>query len=245
MPAFLVTVLAGAITLGGGLLALRTEAYRALVYAFCAGALIGTALLGLIPEAVELSAESGYDPLSVLMATALGFFLFYVLENLPHRHPPGGEVLHHRHGHATGLWGAAGLALHSFIDGVVVGDGFATSSELGWTVSFGIIVHKFADGISVTGMMRSTQQDSRVTVWMLVVTALAPIAGVLAEPLLHISALARILLLGWLAGLFLYLGTTSLLPAAHETSTSKWLPVYALLGLLVIYLAQLLLGHLS
>ena len=244
MPAFFVTVLAAAITLGGGLLALRTEAYRAVVYAFCAGALIGTALLGLIPEAMELSAEGGHEPLSALMATALGFFLFYVLENLPHRHTPADEVLHHRHGHATGLWGAAGLALHSFIDGVAIGEGFASSTGLGLTLSFGIIVHRFADGVSVTGMMRGTQQDSRTTVGMLILTAVAPIAGVLCEPLLQISALMRVLLLGWLAGLFLYLGTTSLLPAAHETGSSKWLPAYAITGLLVIYLAQTLVGHL-
>jgi len=59
MQELLVTGFAGAITFVGGLIALRTEAHRGAVYAFCAGALIGTALLALVPEALELSARAG------------------------------------------------------------------------------------------------------------------------------------------------------------------------------------------
>jgi zinc transporter ZupT len=46
-------------TWGGGLLALRLEAYRAFVLAFAAGALVASALVDVIPDALELLEKSG------------------------------------------------------------------------------------------------------------------------------------------------------------------------------------------
>lgn len=243
MQGFLVTGLAGAITFGGGLIALRTKVHRGAVYAFCAGALIGTALLAVIPEALELVATGGHDPHHILASTVVGFFVFYVLENMPHRGAAHDDVLHHHHGHPTGLWAAAGLAIHSFIDGVAIGEAFDASAGLGWTLAIGITLHKFADGVSVAGVMEGTHQSHRATYGMLLFAALAPLAGVLAEPFLSISANVRVLLLGWFAGVFLYLGATSLLPAAHEAEHSRGLPVFAIGGAALIYVAQLLMGH--
>ncbi len=247
MEGLLVTGLAGAITFGGGMIALRTEEHRGAVYAFCGGALIGTALLALVPEALELSRGSGFEAHSLLVATVTGFFVFYVLENLPHRESAQTDapldVLHHRHGHPTGLWAAAGLAVHSFIDGLAIGEAFDAGTGLGWSLAFGVVLHKFADGVSVSGVMRGTGQSDAATRGMLAMTALAPLAGVLTRPFLDLSQGVRILLLAWFAGVFLYLGATSLLPAAHEAGGSRWLIVYALSGALLVYAAQLLVGH--
>lgn len=245
MQGLLVTGLAGAITFGGGLIALRTQVHRGAVYAFCAGALIGTALLALIPEALELAAGGGHDPHSLLVSTVVGFFVFYVLENLPHREAAHPDVLHHHHGHPTGLWAAAGLAVHSFIDGVAIGEAFDATSGVGWSLALGITLHKFADGVSVTGVMQGTQQSHRATIGMLTFAAVAPLAGVLVGPMLEISSGVRFLLLGWFAGVFLYLGATSLLPAAHEAGGSRWLTGYAISGAFFIYVAQVLIGHLG
>ena len=242
MQAFLVTGLAAAITFGGGLIALRTKVHRGAVYAFCAGALIGTALVALIPEALDLAESAGRDPHQLLAATLVGFFVFYVLENRPHQGGAHGGVLHHHHGHPAGLWAAAGLAFHSFIDGVAIGHGFEASPQLGWTLAVGITLHKFADGVSVAGVMEGTHQSQRATLGMLLFAALAPLAGVIAEPFLSISPNVRFLLLGWFAGVFLYLGATSLLPAAHEAGGSR-LSLFAIGGAGLIYVTQLMIGH--
>ena len=130
MQGILLTGLAGAITFGGGWLALRTQTRRGAIYAFCAGALIATALLGLVPESIELAVENGSGIESPLLATLAGFFLFYVLENLPHRGSPRPEVLHHSHGHSTGLWAAAGLAFHGFVDGLAIGEALTIEPHL-------------------------------------------------------------------------------------------------------------------
>lgn len=242
MQGLLVTGLAGIITIGGSLVALRTQQYRGPVYAVCAGALIGTALLAVVPEALKLTALGGRTPEELLLASAIGFFVFYVLENLPHRGRAHAEVLHYTHGHPTGIWAAAGLAVHSFIDGIAIGEAFDEHFGLGWAVASGVILHKFADGLSVAGVMRGTRQSDRSTWGMVILVAAAPVAGVLTEPFLHVPPGLRALLLGWFAGVFLYLGATSLLPAAHEASSSRSLPLYAIAGATLIFLAQRLIG---
>src|SRR4051812_4797673 len=54
MTALLVTGCTCAMTLGGGLVALRLEAYRAFVLAFAAGALVASALMDVLPDAMDL-----------------------------------------------------------------------------------------------------------------------------------------------------------------------------------------------
>ena len=62
------------------------------------------------------------------------------------------------------------------------------------------------------------------------VTALAPLAGTLAQSLFVIPKPLLALVLGWFAGVFLYLGASSLLPAAHEAGHSRWLPLATIGG---------------
>jgi zinc transporter ZupT len=179
-----------------------------------------------------------------LLTSLFGFFLFYLLENISDLDPRGepGSVLHHTHGHTTGLWAALGISVHSFLDGVAIAQGFEAAARLGWTVALGVAMHKFADGVSVIGVMQGTHQGGRSTLTMLSVVALAPILGAAAQPFLDIPTRIQALLFGWFAGVFLYLGATSLLPAAHEAGHSRGLPLWALGGALLVYTAQLLVG---
>ena len=243
MITFLVSGLAGGINFLGGLVSLRAPRHQGAVFALGAGILIATGLMALIPEAIAEAIAAGRSESAPMLAALVGFFGFYLLENLPHREPGRAEVLHHDHGHATGLWGAGGVVLHSFVDGIAIAEGFEANLTLGWSLGFGIAVHKFADGISVASMMQGTRQRAGATWTMLTLASLAPLAGALAASLLHISTTARLLLFGWLAGLFLYLGTTSLLPAAHEASNSRAVTLWAILGASFVCAANLLIGH--
>jgi ZIP family zinc transporter len=243
MESLLLSASAGAITLLGGLIALRLHAYRAYIFAFCGGALIAAALLEVIPDAYELldSTRLGFDASHLLIACALGYFVFYVVDHVAH----GGHVHHgaaHSDTHQAGMWGALGLALHSFLDGFAIGQGFQAGNNLGWAIALGVTLHKVADGVSVAGIMLGTQHSVRATRRMVYVVALAPLLGVLAQSFLLLSPALLALLLGWFAGIFLYLGASSLLPAAHETSRSRVLLAATLAGASVIFVAQAL-GH--
>ena len=148
----------------------------------------------------------------------------------------------HSDTHQAGLWGAIGLALHSFFDGFAIGQAFQAGERLGWAIALGVTLHKLADGVSVAGIMLGTQYSVRATTRMLYLVAAAPVLGVIAQSFLTLSPSVLALLLGFFAGVFLYLGASSLLPAAHETSRSRMLLVATAGGALFIFFAHSL-GH--
>lgn len=239
MQAYLLAGVATAITLTGGLVALKQHAYRAAIFAFCAGALIAAALIEVLPDAYHLlaAADAGFHVGHLLTACALGYFVFYVIDHVAH----GGHVHHgapHSDIHQAGLWGAAGLGLHSFFDGVAIGQAFQAGESLGWAVALGVALHKLADGASVAGVMLGTQYSEQATARMVYVVAAAPLLGVVLQSFVTLAPAILALLLGWFAGVFLYLGASSLLPAAHESSSSRMLLVATLGGGLFIFLAR-------
>lgn len=233
MTAIVLASAAGLIALVGGLTALRLEALRAWIVAFCAGALITAAVVLLLPDALELvGSEEGGHVQWAFLALVAGFFAFFLLENSePGSHDPAS---HHQHAHATGFWGAAGIAVHGFIDGIAIGQAFGVSDDVGFGIAAAILVHKLADGVSVAGVMRGTQQSAAATRRMILLTAVAPLLGLLLGEFLTLPPAWLGLALAWFAGVFLYLGTTSLLPAAYAARDSRTLPLATLVGALLV-----------
>lgn len=230
------------LTLGGGLVALRLQTYRNLVLAFCAGALVASALMDVVPDALQLleSTHSRFHHHHLLFACSLGFLCFYLFEHTAHHSEAQDHPSHYNHTCQAGAWGAAGIGVHSFFDGVAIGGAFQAGSEVGWIVAVAVLLHKFADGITTVGVMLGTQHDTATTTTMLSVTALAPLAGAMTQSAFVIPPTLLALVLGWFAGVFLYLGASSLLPAAHESGHSRWLPLATLAGAAFVYLAQML-----
>jgi ZIP family zinc transporter len=239
MIALLITGCTCAVTFGGGFLALRLEAYRAFVIAFAAGALVASALLDVIPDALELLTKSGapFHHHHLMLACSLGFLSFYLLEQVTHPSDDGDESLVAEIGHA-GVWGAAGIGVHSLIDGVAIGEAFQAGVAVGWIVALAVIVHKFADGVSTISILVTTGRSRRVAQTMLALTAIAPLVGFGVQALVPLPLSLLALFLGWFSGVFLYLGAAALIPAAHASSHSPWLPAATLAGITLVYLVS-------
>jgi ZIP family zinc transporter len=232
-------------TFGGGLVALRLEAYRALVLAFAAGTLVATALIDVIPEALELLTRSGValHHHHLLFASTLGFLCFYLLERstqsggdshlLPDPHGPVARSPKH-----AGLWGASGIGIHSALDGFAIGEAFNAGTALGWIVASAVSVHKFADGVSTVGVLVSTGRSTQMTWTILALTAVAPLVGLAVQVLVPLPLSLLALVLGWFAGVFLYVGSSVLIPSAHAVSASPWLRVATLSGAAFVYLVS-------
>jgi ZIP family zinc transporter len=242
MEALVISGAACTITLGGGFLALRLEAYRGLIYAFCAGALVAAALIEVVPDALEVleASQTGLHHHHLLFICTLGFLSFYLLERTSPGHNHHAFPAHDSHAHHAGLLGATGIGVHSFLDGFAIGQGFHAGEQVGWAVAAGVILHKLADGVSIAGVMLGTRHTPQAATVMLCVVAFAPIAGVATQALFAVPPPVVALLLGWFAGVFLYLGAASLLPSAHAGCQSRWLPLVTLAGVAVIYGAHVL-----
>ena len=110
------------------------------VLSYATGTLLGAALLGMIPHALERL------PAHTALATVLlGLVGFFVLEKLlvwRHCHEPGCQV----HAQAGPLI-LVGDGVHNFIDGVAIALAFQQSTALGMATALAVIAHEIPQEI--------------------------------------------------------------------------------------------------
>jgi zinc transporter ZupT len=202
-------------TLAGGAFAFRYQRYLLFIMAFSSGLLIGVAFLDLVPEVVEIAAQEGVAIRALMVTLILGFVAIFLLEKLTIIH---GEKLHDApgHRHNVGLVGALGLSFHSFLDGLAIGVAFQAGTQTGFIVLAAVVAHDFADGLNTVTFMLATRNNRWRTLTLLVVDALAPVAGALTAGMLNLQPRLIAFQLSFFAGFLLYLGASDLLPHVHE-----------------------------
>ncbi len=224
-------------TLAGGFVALRLARELATVIAHTGGVVVAVALFHVLPEAIEAVG----DPDRVGLLVGAGFVFFFLAER--------GLVLHHRdddaqvHAHAqVGALGAAGLSVHSFIDGLGIGLAFGLSTETGLLVFLAVLAHDFADGVNTVGFVVRQAGDRRRAIRWLAVDAAAPLAGAIVGTALSVSEATLGQVLAVYAGFFLFMGATDLLPHAHEHPSAKRVAL-TVAGFAAIFAVSLVGGH--
>jgi len=228
MPIFLAALTLVSTGLGG-MAAFRFRDRLHLLLGFSSGAVLGVALFDIIPEVFALPGGSNYMPFA-----AIGFLAFFALERYTAMHRAH-EHVHTAAAHEQelGALSAAGLALHSFLDGVAIGVGFQTSAQVGFLIALGIIAHDLSDGLNtVTVVLAHGNPPRRASFW-LAVDMIAPLVGAATTLIFNLRG-ALPWVLAFFAGSFLYIGASDLLPEAREHD-SPWVGVATSLGLLAIY----------
>lgn len=193
------------------MVALRFRRELTTLIALTGGIVVGVALFDVLPEAIDTVGNSG----RVTELVGAGFLFFFFAERL--------VVLHHRdepeqaRGHAqVGALGAAGLSLHSLIDGLGIGLAFGLNTTTGLLVFVAVVSHDFADGLNTVSFILSQSGDRRKALTWLTIDAIAPLVGAIIGASLSISEYALGHLLALYAGFFLFMGATDLLPEAHQ-----------------------------
>jgi ZIP family zinc transporter len=235
--AILVAAGAFASALAGGAVAIRAARSVGAIIAIGAGIRIGAAFFDLIPESVE--GLGGSMDLAMVF-TAVGFLSFYAVEKLTTLHvghETATEVDHAAPSHEhLGIVGAAGMSLHSFLDGVALAAGLLVGGGLGLVIAVVIIVHRFSDGIGVVSFLVASRHPLSATWRWVTVVAIAPVLGVVIGLLVPIPEGVRAGMLAVFAGFFLYIGAAELLPEAHRAARSRLVVVATLSGVVGIYL---------
>ena len=201
-------------TLAGGAFALRYRQYLLYIMAFSSGLLIGVAFLDLLPEVTAAAFHEGISTRLLMLTLIAGFIAIFLLEKLTiiHSEKQHDAPGHHHH---VGFIGAAGLSFHSFLDGLAIGAAFQAGSHTGFVVLLAVVAHDFADGLNtVTFMLASKSKMSRI-VGLLIVDAVAPVAGALLTGVVRIDPRVVAFQLSFFAGFLLYLGASDLLPQVH------------------------------
>lgn len=214
---------------------------------FATGALLGAALLGLLPHALTAFGPGDMHviPMTVLLGL-LGFFLLEKMVLWRHCHADHCEV--HAPGQSSRQQSAGtmiliGDGLHNFLDGILIAGAFLTDIHLGVVTSIAVAAHEIPQEVGdFAVLLHSGFSRARAFLYNVLSSMTTVIGGVLAwyalqdvEPLLpYVLAVA--------ASSFIYIAVADLIPTLHErvegSATLQQIILIAA-GVLVIYLTHL------
>ena len=189
---------------------------------FAIGALLGAALLGLLPHALE--SFGGNDFHSITGTLLLGLFGFFLLEKLVlwrHCHHEQCEVhvpenSDHHHP-AAGTLILIGDGLHNFIDGVLIAAAFLTDFHLGIVTSLAVAAHEIPQEVGDFAVLLHSGFSTKKAFLFNLLSSLTTIIGALLayysfknlEPALpYVLAIA--------AASFIYIAVADLIPGLHK-----------------------------
>jgi len=250
--ALLLWILAGCLVSGllsliGGVILLGKRSwvtnFSTHLVSFAVGALLATAFLDLLPEALEHGAESGTGIESLMVAVLLGIVGFFILESFilkfhPHHHDDD-EKLHH---HATPNLLFFGDTFHNFIDGVVIAGAFMVNVPLGIVTSLAVAAHELPQEIGDFSVMLHHGWSRAKVLWANVISSLSNIVGALIT--FFAGAYLQPKLPGLLAlasGIFIYIAAADLIPEIsmhHRRDKTSHILLLLLLGIAAVWVLK-------
>jgi ZIP family zinc transporter/zinc and cadmium transporter len=216
--------------LGGAVIVRKDWERRYLRYfvALGAGFMLGTALLEMLPESMELAGPRA--PLLLLV----GYFIVHFFEHTLTGHFHFGEETHaeefgKRHRSYSVVFG---LIIHTFFDGIAIASGFLISGWLGWVIFLAVILHKVPEGFTASSVMLAGGSTRKVAWLASAALGVATVLGVLTITVFTRSITAGLPLA---AGVTLYVAASDLIPEVNkEPGIRIALVVFLGVGLLVV-----------
>ncbi len=210
--------------------------------AFAAGALLGDALIHLLPEAVE---ELGFT-LDVSLAVIAGVIVMFIVEKIihwRHCHYPEENVPGHTHAHPFAIVNLVGDSVHNFLDGIIIGAAFIISVPVGLATTLAVIFHEIPQEIGDYAVLIHGGFEHKQALALNLITALTSVLGValvfaLGEMFQGIS----LWLVPFAAGNFIYIAGSDLIPELHKEVEWKKSVVQLICFVLGIAVMVLLLG---
>jgi zinc and cadmium transporter len=178
---------------------------------YAVGTLLGAALLGLLPEALETRAPS-----TVFASLLVGIFTFFILEKLVlwrHCHDTADCQVHP----STATLVIVGDAFHALVDGAVIAAAVVVSVPLGITTALAIAAHEVPQQVGDVAILLAAGYSRSKALALNLVAGLSSLGGA-AIMLLFAEATPSLLgyVLGFAAGNFLYVAMADLIPHLHR-----------------------------
>ncbi len=213
----------------------QREAALPHMVSFATGALLGAALLALIPHAVIGAGSERVHEVGI--ALIAGIALFFVLEKFllwrhchdDHcdEHTVSDHAHDHGHGHAHGNDDArrkasgslvlVGDALHNVLDGVLIAAAFLTDVHLGVVTTVAIAAHEIPQEVgNFAVLLHSGMSRLRALFFNLLASLTAVIGGVIGFFALKTSLAVLPFAVAVAAASLLYIAVADLIPGLHR-----------------------------
>jgi zinc and cadmium transporter len=196
---------------------------------FATGALLGAALLALVPDALDSAGPAGAH--GVGLALVIGIVLFFVLEKLVlwrHSHSAeyadhGAHHAHHEHREqASAVLVIIGDSIHNALDGVIIGAAFLSDIKLGIVTALAVVAHEIPQEIGdFAVLLHSGMSRARALAFNLLSSLTSVIGGVLAY--FTLGSALRILpyAIAVAAASFIYVSMSDLIPGLHRRISAR------------------------
>jgi zinc and cadmium transporter len=204
---------------GGGLLVasgllLFNDSLRARLVpwlvSYAVGALLGVALLALLPEALET-----LPPASVFGTLLIGILVCFILEKL--------VLLRHCHTDACQVHAAAaplvilGDAFHNFLDGAIICAAVLTSVPLGINTAIAVAAHEIPQEVGDVAILLASGYSRTRALVLNIASGLSGLAGaLLAYAAVGYMPDIKPFVLAFSAASLLYIAMSDLIPDLHR-----------------------------
>jgi zinc and cadmium transporter len=247
--------------LGGALSALAASVFllmsasrRALwlphLISFATGALLGAALLKILPNAIQAAGLPNVPLIGFVLVA--GIFAFFVLEKLViwrhcHQQDCDSHVPHQDpRDRASGVLILTGDAIHNALDGVLIAAAFMVDPSLGILTSLAVIAHEIPQEVGdLAILLNSGMTRARAFALNLLTSLTSIVGGLLAFFALERAQEAVPYALAVAAASFLYVAVADLIPGLHrrvEIRASIHQMVLIAVGIAVIVLTDKITG---
>jgi zinc and cadmium transporter len=203
--------------------------------AFSAGALIGSAFLHLIPEAMKEAGIGESSIFKIFIYLILGFCTFFILE----------EFIGWHHHHETKHPEIASFSylilfsdgLHNFIDGLIIAGSFLADFQIGLITSLAVISHEIPKEIGNFAVLIYGGFNKIKALFLNFISALAAIlGGIIGFFILEKIGGGILFLLPFTAGSFIYIAASDLIPQIKQEGKSVINFLTFLLGIIIMVL---------
>lgn len=208
---------------------------------FATGTLLAAALMGLIPEALDLTGEPHFITAFILGGILFFFFLekFLIWRNCQNN---ACEV----HSHAGPLV-LIGDAFHNFTDGIVIASAFLSNFQIGLAASITIILHEIPQETGDFGiLLHYGMSKKKALIYNMLSSAATIPSAIISYFVLDIFKNIVPIFLALSAASFLYIALSDLTPQLHEHTETKEIVKQIILvglGILVMVLILSTNGH--
>ena len=204
---------------------------------FATGALLGAALLALLPEAMEGVGPGGAHGIGAALVVGLG--IFFVIEKLvlwKHAHSQeatgadepahSGHGAHHGHHHArdkaSGVLVLVGDSVHNALDGMLIAAAFLTNVPLGLVTTLAVAAHEIPHRVGDFAILVQSGLSPRRALALNMATGLASVVGgIVAYFGLERALGALPYALALAAAGFLYIAVAGLIPGLHRRADPR------------------------
>lgn len=224
----------------------RLKSYIQYFISFSVGTFLGVIFFDILPEALEIS-----EVQTVFLFVIVGFLFFFLLSrilNIYHAHHEDDLICHDHYKKTSGYKVLIGDVIHNFIDGVIIALAFLADFQLGILTTIAVLLHEFPQEASDFFVLINSGFSKGKALLSNFLISFSTILGAIltyffANNLEGIIGPA----LGLVAGNFLYIAASDLVPELHEGYREKGTStigqfILIILGVWLIYYINSLLS---